>query len=235
MSINIRSRTPKSAAGGKKTRPLSRSDAKAASREALINAMLDLLPDKGLDVSLDELCARAGYTRGAFYQHFPDREQLLAAVMDRVGAQIAETIIGGVRSVGHGDVAGMARRVVTVLTSGDYPVGKGGLMRSYQLLQACERSAIVQGQYLDHLQKTRVLLIDSLVEAQGRGRLDPDLDAPSLSQLLLALFIGLRTLRDLEAPMDIAAVLPTLLRLLGQNPAGSKGKAAGSRGAAKPG
>jgi len=35
--------------------------------------------------SLDDICDRAGFTRGAFYVHFADREALLVAVMDHVG------------------------------------------------------------------------------------------------------------------------------------------------------
>ena len=50
-----------------------------------------LFAKHGLDgPSLDDICAHAGFTRGAFYVHFEDRDDFLVAVMDRVGRQIVD-------------------------------------------------------------------------------------------------------------------------------------------------
>ncbi|HVH04632.1 MAG TPA: TetR family transcriptional regulator, partial [Myxococcota bacterium] len=58
--------------------------AKQETREALVQAAIAEFAEKGLDLpSLDAICARAGFTRGAFYVHFRDREELLGAVMER--------------------------------------------------------------------------------------------------------------------------------------------------------
>src|SRR5690349_6561678 len=70
---------------------------KRETREALVDAALAEFAAHGLDApSLDAICARAGYTRGAFYVHFRDREQLMAAVVERViGGFLAATIARG--------------------------------------------------------------------------------------------------------------------------------------------
>src|SRR5437762_11352292 len=65
----------------------SRRQAMAATREALIDAGMAAFGAEGLDASLDGICARAGYTRGAFYVHFRDRDDFLVAIMDRVGEE----------------------------------------------------------------------------------------------------------------------------------------------------
>jgi AcrR family transcriptional regulator len=73
-------------------RPQRRAEAKAQSREALLDAAMALIPLRGLDVSLDEVCAKAGYTRGAFYQHFENRDALIAAMTGRVAEQLLDLI-----------------------------------------------------------------------------------------------------------------------------------------------
>ena len=60
--------------------PKSRDLAKQETREALIQAGMDAFSEEGVDLpSLDAICARAGFTRGAFYVHFKDREDFFAA------------------------------------------------------------------------------------------------------------------------------------------------------------
>ena len=55
---------------------------KARSRQALIEAGADLFRARGYNgVGIDELCAEAGLTRGAFYGHFDSKAALLAAVL----------------------------------------------------------------------------------------------------------------------------------------------------------
>ncbi|MEM8766892.1 MAG: TetR/AcrR family transcriptional regulator [Pseudomonadota bacterium] len=55
---------------------------KAQSRAALIQAGADLFRARGYNgVGIDELCAEAGLTRGAFYGHFNSKAELLAAVL----------------------------------------------------------------------------------------------------------------------------------------------------------
>src|SRR5262245_30280258 len=73
----------------------SRAETKEATRQALLVAGLAELVEHGLDVpSLDAICARAGYTRGAFYVHFKDREDFFVAVMDWALSGILATVVG---------------------------------------------------------------------------------------------------------------------------------------------
>src|SRR5688500_7579666 len=61
-----------------------REQTRADTREALIEAALGTFVGAGLDAPLDEICRRAGYTRGAFYVHFPDRDALILAVVEQI-------------------------------------------------------------------------------------------------------------------------------------------------------
>src|SRR6185436_7358643 len=74
--------------------PRRRSEAKQETREALIAAALAEFAEHGLDApSLDAICARAGYTRGAFYVHFRDRADLLVAVVEHAMTVFMDAVI----------------------------------------------------------------------------------------------------------------------------------------------
>ncbi|WP_432072261.1 TetR/AcrR family transcriptional regulator [Streptomyces wuyuanensis] len=71
---------------------VSRVESAAATRRALLDAAADLLDSGGPGaVTLREVGARAGVTRGAPYRHFPDKDSLLTAVaaeaLDRLADQ----------------------------------------------------------------------------------------------------------------------------------------------------
>ncbi|WP_285709054.1 TetR/AcrR family transcriptional regulator [Microtetraspora sp. NBRC 16547] len=72
---------------------ISRAESAAATRRALLDAAAGLLDSGGPDaVTLREVGARAGVTRGAPYRHFPDKDSLLTVVaaeaLDRLADQV---------------------------------------------------------------------------------------------------------------------------------------------------
>jgi TetR/AcrR family transcriptional regulator, transcriptional repressor for nem operon len=53
-------------------------------REKLLDAALVLIREKGYSAtSVDELCAQAGVTKGAFFHHFPSKDALAVAAANR--------------------------------------------------------------------------------------------------------------------------------------------------------
>ena len=72
---------------------------KRETRAALLDAGLAEFAAHGLDTpSLDAICARAGFTRGAFYVHFRDREDFVVAVMERELATFLDVMIATTKS-----------------------------------------------------------------------------------------------------------------------------------------
>src|SRR6476620_11683152 len=54
-------------------------------RDALLDAAATVFAERGFQgASLDEIAATAGYTRGAIYKHFADKEELLQEVCVRL-------------------------------------------------------------------------------------------------------------------------------------------------------
>ena len=191
--------------------PRSRAAAKEASRAALVAAATELFALKGLDVSLDEVCARAGYTRGAFYVHFKDRDELMAAVMEKVGrGSLAEMLGAGEAE----DLATIVRRFAEALEGGTHPLTRAGGVRPYQLLDACARSPAIRQRYVALVAESTDRLAQVLHSHQQGGAVRDDVDPRHLATLLEALVIGLETMHDVEVPVDLEASAATLLRLL---------------------
>src|SRR5512133_3658524 len=64
-----------------------------ATRDALVQAALDLFTERGYaEVGTEEIVARAKVTRGALYHHFRDKRDLFRAVFERVEADLMERI-----------------------------------------------------------------------------------------------------------------------------------------------
>lgn len=60
------------------------------SKRALRQALIALLEERGFDsLTVNDLCDRADLNRGTFYNHFRDKENLLAVFEDEVMADIA--------------------------------------------------------------------------------------------------------------------------------------------------
>ena len=66
---------------------------RSQTRERLIDAAVVLFAEKGvLGASVEEICERAEFTRGAFYSNFADKDALCLAVLNRqAGRELAAT------------------------------------------------------------------------------------------------------------------------------------------------
>lgn len=194
-----------------------REAAKQETREALLQAATALFRQDGLDASLDAICARAGFTRGAFYVHFRDRDELLSAVIERVLTALIDTLLGVEGS--DDDFPVLVQRFLATVAEGHYPISREGSLRPHQLLEACARSDTVRLQYLRLIEAGEARLGHAIARAQARGELRADLEATQVARMLMGLVLGMQTMLDLRLPLDIAATARLLLQVL--SPAGN--------------
>lgn len=212
----------------------SRDDAKQQTRAALVNAALELFAEQGLDVpSLDAICDRAGYTRGAFYVHFKTREDILVAVMDQVGESFLASVFAQMPDLASAEGGGAAgagaprgrrlhravRRFVDAVTSGAYPLmatgGKGPLVRPHQLLDACARSSVVRERYRSLVQLSVGAVAGLVKRDQDDGAVRDDVDPETVATMALALVIGAQTMSDLGLTLDPGNLASAVERMLG--------------------
>jgi TetR/AcrR family transcriptional repressor of nem operon len=76
-------------------------ETKSANREALLSAASRLLRERGVDgVGVAEISQAAGLTHGGFYRHFPSKEALVGASVERTLMETAERASGVVAEDG---------------------------------------------------------------------------------------------------------------------------------------
>jgi AcrR family transcriptional regulator len=189
-----------------------RQEAKKRTRRALIEAGAALFAEQGLDApSLDAICERAGFTRGAFYVHFADRDDFLVAVMEHVGGPVLDALF---TTDDGDDLATTAARFLTAFADGSYPLGPAGGVRPHQLLQACARSERVRKLYVGLIAEAIQRLGGTIAVSQSKGAVRDDVSAQQLATLLLAAVIGAQTMMELDGSMQLPQAAGALMTLL---------------------
>lgn len=73
---------------------------RAHTRDRLLDAAVALFAEKGvLGASVEEICERAGFTRGAFYSNFDSKDELVLAAIERKGTEIHRSAATAVDSI----------------------------------------------------------------------------------------------------------------------------------------
>jgi len=66
-----------------------RSARRDATRERVLDAAREVFADRGvIGATVEEICERAGFTRGAFYSNFADKSDVLEALVEREHARV---------------------------------------------------------------------------------------------------------------------------------------------------
>jgi len=198
----------------------SRQDAKEATRRALVEAALEMFTEQGFDgPSLDAICARAGYTRGAFYVHFNDRDDLIAGTILHVLAQLLDDVMDDdTRSSVGGDagtdVERAVSRFVDLALKPEPETGRLAGPPFHQTLEACRRSDDVRRIFVGVLSDAIERLAVGAGAGQQRSRLRRDIDPKELARLLVVLALGARVAIEVGLPVDIRATRDAAIRLL---------------------
>ena len=193
---------------------------KQETREALLRAAMAEFADHGLDApSLDAICARAGFTRGAFYVHFRDREDLVAAVMERVLGAFLDAVVARGEVGDERSLAATVERFAAAVAGhrsararGAEPPEPTDAWRApavpfHQVLAACSRSPDLRRRFVSILEEA-IRRVANAARHEGQG------DADALAALLVLTALGVRAALDLDLALDVRSVRDAVLRLL---------------------
>ncbi len=195
----------------RKSAAISREQSKQETREALVAAAMAAFSEQGLEApSLDAICERAGYTRGAFYVHFKDRDELVAAVMERVTSLLLDALIASGESAL--DLERTIRAFAGAVAAGMYP--PTGAAASHQVLQACARSERIRERYVEMLLEAQRRVTELAKSGQAAGTVRTDIEPSEIATLLLALVLATQTLGEVKFPFDVQRSTDAVLRLL---------------------
>jgi AcrR family transcriptional regulator len=196
-----------------------REASKRATRQALVDAAIAEFAERGFDTpSLDAICARAGFTRGAFYVHFRNRDELVAASMEHSLHAFLDGIID--RGSVTDDIGATVGRFIEValqpLILGEAATGPSGIAGPvlHQLLEACDRSESVRTAFVDMLTEAVGRVRTAARGGQGIGQLRSDVDAEDIATLLVLLALGAWTAGELKLPLNLPGLSGALMGLL---------------------
>jgi AcrR family transcriptional regulator len=203
-----------------------RADAKQETREALIEAALAEFAEHGLDApSLDAICARAGYTRGAFYVHFRDRAELLVAVVEHAMTLFIDAVLarGGEGHDLERTIDRYASAVAGTMT-GASPAGRPTLplpagVSFARVLEAVTREPRLRAGFTTILAGATSRLAAITSAGQSADAIRADVDAPEVATVLLLVALGVMVALDVGMPLAPAALRDTVLRLVQSAPA----------------
>ena len=219
-----RSRTVRGATRSAPAAP--RGAAKEETRRALIAAGLAEFAEHGLDLpSLDAICSRAGYTRGAFYVHFRDRDDFLVSVMEYViGAFIDAVVATGdaAHDVEHTIERFTDAAAAALAARGDAAAspGQSGLLpfalgfAFHRLLEGVSRSADVRVRFVELVREGTARVAQAMRRGQGAGTIRKDVNAEDLAFVLAALALGVITAIETGVAFDPAQVRDAVQRML---------------------
>ena len=192
-------------------------------REALIRAGLAEFAEHGFDApSLDNICARAGFTRGAFYVHFANREDFIVAVMEwRLGAFFDAVIGTGDTEMGLEPTVRRFVEAILGMTRGAPALGREAAadaeveaIQMHRLLDASERSEFIRNR-LEALLESAVRRVTEVSCAeQAAHAVREDIDPRVIGSLLVALALGTSTAVEAGLPFDLERVGEAVIRLL---------------------
>jgi AcrR family transcriptional regulator len=171
----------------------SRSDRRDRTRSALIAAALKTAEDQGVDsLTVDAICRRAGYTSGAFYVHFANREALLLAVMAHAEEACLE------RVTTSPNLAQLIAELTGARKSG--PLRRGGLMAIQGIFEASPNSPAIQARYVQFRRSVDRALEPIIARDQRAGLVRADIAARELASLGQVLALGLGATNATEIP-----------------------------------
>lgn len=187
----------------------SRDESKQATRNALISAAIHEVGAHGLDVSLDAICARARRTRGAFYVHFADRDELIVAVMQQVLGNFVSML-----TTSSVDLDSSIRLFAAAVRHRAPVVAGGAGLKFHQVLDACQRSRALGNAYREVIASAKTSLVQAIERDQAARKVRRDRDPQTLAQLMIVTVLGMLAVAELALPIEIARIEQALLELL---------------------
>ncbi|MFI7099671.1 TetR/AcrR family transcriptional regulator [Streptomyces sp. NPDC050161] len=185
----------------------------------LLDAALETFAERGFHgTSIEEICERAGFTRGAFYSNFRTKEELFFALFDLHAQRVVDRLAHAVDELEEADDP--VRAVLTRMSALDETERRWYLLSTEFTLHAIRHPATART-LADHdrlLREEIIRLLGRLFDRIGRR---PTVDLNSLARLTAAVHEGALAQSLVEpdhlAPGELAVTyLPLLIDVVSE-------------------
>ncbi len=195
-----------------------------ATRQRVIDAAREVFAERGVfGGTVEDICERAGFTRGAFYSNFTDKEDALEALIEREHGRLAEQLEAGL-SRDDQELAGVPDLGTAVASIVDrilwsVPVDRQlSLMQTELEIHAVRRPDLAQP-FLDASNRFRAriaVFLEAVMARNGRRMIVDPLDVVDASVAVVERSVRRALLAGSGADPDAMAraVLPAMLLAL---------------------
>jgi TetR/AcrR family transcriptional repressor of nem operon len=189
-----------------------REEAKKRTRHALMAAGLDAIIESGLDVGLADICERAGYSRGAFYGHFRDRQDFLVSITEWMFSAMIDSLISDQNA--PDDLLVSAQRFTHALSTGQWPLIPRIRVAAVRLMDALSRWPKIRASFDRFTAETIERMQHGATAGQKAGLVRSDLDPNAIGAMLMIASMGAIILHNVGLSIDYKQQAETLLRMM---------------------
>jgi AcrR family transcriptional regulator len=204
--------------------PLTPERRRAMTREHLLEAAAVVFARDGFHgASLDDVAARAGFTKGAVYSNFKNKEDLFLALIDHrmeTAATVVTRELEATAEVGAGDQLTRIRDLI----QGSFDEQESAL--NFEFLAYAARHPGVRAKLAARGEKQHAVVMQITEHEWKRRGAKPEYPVDVLATIMLALFDGLGTSRFINPNLVSDDTLQQALTILykivdGEDPAAS--------------
>lgn len=198
------------------------SSRRQATRQRLMDAAVELFAERGvLGSSVEEICERAGFTRGAFYSNFDSKDELCLAVMqhkcdERMSGMAAAIAVLPEDRAEVGELDPMIRTAVDVFMQ-TMPQSATDLVAMMELRLHAMRTPELRPGWIALNNAVEQSVVDQLDQALQRAGARLRMPSLDVVHLLVALFehaVGLRVLGADDSSGRLADEMVAVLQAL---------------------
>jgi AcrR family transcriptional regulator len=187
---------------------------RALTRDKLMHAATTVFAERGIiGASVEEICEAAGFTRGAFYSNFADKDDLVLALIQQ-GIQFqyaaAERAIGDMKNApGDLDPAQLVSRVLADFQAAGQ-TGREAVLTQQELMLHAARQPSLRGPYLEFADACASQISSLITDAMTHGKLEFTLPVADAMEMLMAAHAHMQV-QSLFTGQPDSRVLHTLL------------------------
>lgn len=183
-------------------------------RARLIDAAEGVFAERGLRrVTVDDLVAAAGFTRGAFYSNFSRIEEVFFALFEQQSEQMLATVRGVIDSVPEGE---FSLESVGLILESLNPLGRRWYVTQTEFTLLALRSDEARQVYQEHRERFEAQMVDVIRDVISRLGREPTIPLEQMTETAVALYLhslaqdnlGIGTLNTDEL---VGTVLPQVI------------------------
>jgi AcrR family transcriptional regulator len=180
--------------------PLTAERRRQQTREYLLRAAAQVFAERGFhEATLDEVAAAAGYTKGAVYSNFKNKEDLFLALLEDAYARDMVAIKETIEASDIPPEARLGDFVQMMRSEMEYMPNLGALYLEFHLYALRNPAA---RERMNELERADVRGIADIIE-RGRTQREIDIDEPveRTARIIVALFRGISMMRTSDPEM----------------------------------